>query len=141
MEKLSRILKIIAKILSFLKIVVGVISFVIFGIIGVGPDGMLSTGARIPSLVNGLLFFILAYLYWLPNEKAQLYKKSYLVITGFFAVASFISIFVMLIIGLFFDSSFRDDAMGILTIGAVVMTCLYSAAPLSLLLHMRAKQS
>jgi len=57
-------------------------------IIGVGPDGMLSTGVRIPSLVNGLLFFILAYLYWLPNEKAQFHKKRYLVITGFFAVAA-----------------------------------------------------
>lgn len=120
----SRILKIIAKIWGvFVVVLFGIVG----GIIGIGPAGNMSTGQRIVSL-----FFIgLGIMYWLPNEKILPYKKIYLVLTLF----PIVDLIAMSVHGI--DSFF---VMDLATVLVLIMICLYLAAPVSLILHMKSKQ-
>jgi len=123
-------LKIIAKIFGvFIIIVFGIM----YGIIGIGPDGTVPTGWRLV----GLFLLGIGLMYWLPNEKILPHKKIYLVLTLFPIVGlSAMLVYDFLVHGI--DFSLVTELSTIVWV--LITICLFLTAPLSLILHIKSKQ-
>ena len=130
MEIWSRVLKIIAKIFGICLVLWG-IAFGVFGII-LGIDLYLpDLKAKHLAIYLCIYAIVTGILYWLPNEILLPHKKIYLVLTLF----PIVSLSAMLV----YD--FLSLVTELSTIVWVLITiCLFLAAPLSLILHMKSKQ-
>jgi hypothetical protein len=138
-ERWSRILKVAARGFAVLLLVQGALLMIVFGILGVGPDGAVPQGGRLPSLVLGLLNLAWAVLYWLPNERIEPYRRPYLAATLYLPLAGSLAIMGVLIYTFATDSAFREVAAAYFA-SYLAVTMLALAAPVSFLLHMKAKR-
>lgn len=137
-EQWSRILKVAARGFALLLLVQGAFLIVVFGVMGVGPDGAVPSGSRLPSLVLGLLTLAWAVLYWLPNERIEPYRRPYLAVTLYLPLAGCLAILGLLIYTFATDVAFREVAVAFFAVylaGAV----LALAAPVSFLLYLNSK--
>ncbi len=126
----SRVLKIISKIFGvFIIIVFGIM----YGIIGIGPDGTVPIEWRLV----GLFLLGMGIMYWLPNEIILPHKKIYLMITLFPVVGlGAMLAYDFLVHGI--DFSLLTEPASIIWV--LIMICLFLTAPLSLILHLKSKQ-
>lgn len=138
-DKWSRILKVAAKVVAVAMLVQGALLIIVFGIIGVGPDGAIPPGSRLPSIVVGLLNLAWAVLYWLPNEKIEPYRKPYLAVTLYLPIVVFLAIMGFLVYTFATDGAFREVAVAVFVV-YLAAAILAFAAPASFLLYLKAKR-
>ena len=138
-EKWSRILKVFAKVFAVLMMALGALTLIVFGILGVGADGMLPADSRISALFGGPINMALAVLYWLPNEKVEPYKKLYLVFTLYLPLIGYLVVTGLLVFTFATDTAFRGEA-AVYFAAYLALACLAFSAPASFLLYLKAKQ-
>ena len=127
MRRISVVLKIIARIVTFPGLILGFL----MGVVGVGPEGFLTIGSRISSLCMAGM----AILFWLPNHRIRPYATVYLVIT---LVLTSTGLLVSCVYEIFQDGlqgSFVREAMPALLAGYF----LTLSAPISLILYMKSE--